>query len=75
MQRQQHVLSTAWLSQFSSVQSLRRVQLFVTPWTAARQASLSIIDSRSLCKLMSSCPLSQWLGGIEPGAPLVSSGH
>ena len=29
--------------QFSSVQSLSRVRLFVTPWTAARQASLSII--------------------------------
>ena len=40
-------------SPFSSVQSLRRVQLFVTPWTAARQASLSITNSRSLLKLMS----------------------
>ena len=35
------------------VQSLSHVQLFVTPWTAAHQASLSIINSRSLCKLMS----------------------
>ena len=33
--------------QFSSVQSLSRVQLFATPWTAARQASLSITNSRS----------------------------
>jgi len=32
----------------SSVQSLSRVQLFATPWTAARQASLSIPNSRSL---------------------------
>ena len=32
----------------SSVQSLSRVRLFVTPWTAARQASLSITNSRSL---------------------------
>ena len=40
-------------AQFSSVQSLSRVQLFVTPWTAARQASLSITNSRSLLKLMS----------------------
>jgi len=40
------------LSQFSSVQLLSRVQLFVTPWTAARQASLSITNSRSLFKLM-----------------------
>ena len=37
----------------SSVQSLSRVRLFVTPWTAARQASLSITNSRSLLKLMS----------------------
>ena len=39
--------------QFSSVQSLSRVQLFSTPWTAARQASLSITNSRSLLKFMS----------------------
>ena len=38
---------------FSSVQSLSRVRLFATPWTAARQASLSITSSRSLLKLMS----------------------
>ena len=39
--------------QFSLVQSLSRVRLFVTPWTAACQASLSITNSRSLLKLMS----------------------
>ena len=39
--------------QFSSVQSLSHVRLFVTSWTAARQASLSITNSRSLFKLMS----------------------
>ena len=39
--------------QFSSVQSLSRVQLFVTLWIAARQASLSITNSWSLPKLMS----------------------
>ena len=39
--------------QFSSVQSLSRVQLFATPWTAAHQASLSITNSRSLLKFMS----------------------
>ena len=33
--------------QFSSLQSLSCVQLFVAPWTAARQASLSITNSRS----------------------------
>ena len=37
----------------SLVQSLSCVQLFVTPWTAARQASLSTINSQSLPKLMS----------------------
>ena len=36
-----------------SVQSLSRVRLFATPWTAAHQASLSIANSRSLLKLMS----------------------
>ena len=37
----------------SSVQSLSHVRLFATPWTAARQASLSITNSQSLLKLMS----------------------
>ena len=36
-----------------SVQSLSRVQLFVTPWITGRQASLSITNSRSLLKPMS----------------------
>ena len=39
--------------QFSSVQSLSRVQLFVTAWSAAHQASLSITSPQSLLKLMS----------------------
>ena len=39
--------------QFSSVQSLSRVWLLVTPWTAACQTSLSITNSQSLPKLMS----------------------
>ena len=38
---------------FSSVQLLSRVWLFATPWIAARQASLSITNSRSSLKLMS----------------------
>ena len=38
---------------FSSVQSLSRVRLLATPWIAARQASLSITNSRSSLKLMS----------------------
>ena len=37
----------------SSVQSLSRVRLFATPWTAAHQASLPITNSQSLLKLMS----------------------
>ena len=46
-------------SLFSSVQLLSRVRLFATPWTAARQASLSITNSQSLLRLMS----------IESGMP------
>ena len=41
------------LRQFSSVQSLSRVRLFVTPWIAARQASLSITNSQSSPRLTS----------------------
>ena len=54
--------------QFTSVESLSPVQLFATPRTAARQASLSITNSRSLLRLMSTEPamhinfmLSPWL--------------
>ena len=43
--------------QFSSVQSLSRIWLFATPWTAACQASLSITNSRRLHKLMSIKPV------------------
>ena len=46
----------------SSVQLLSRIQLFVTPWAAAHQASLSITNSRSL---LNSCPW--WVGdAIQP---------
>ena len=48
-----HLCNEIRLYQFSSVQSLSRVQLFVTPWIAAHQASLSITSSQSLVKLMS----------------------
>ena len=55
-----------WLSvQFSSVQSLSHVQLFVTPWTAACQASLSITNSWSLLKLVS-------IESVMPSHPLSS---
>ena len=40
------------MNQLPSLQLLSRVHLFVTPWTAARQASLSITNSQSLLKLM-----------------------
>ena len=43
----------ATLHECSSVQSLSHVWLFVTPWTAASQDSLSITNSQSLLKLMS----------------------
>ena len=50
--------STIYNSQdISSVQSLTGVQLFVTPWTAARQTSLSITNS---WVYSNSCPLSRW---------------
>ena len=60
-QKQIYVLWIFWifrcnsdyLLEYSSVQSLSRVWLFVTPWTAARQASLSIANSQSLLKRMS----------------------
>ena len=50
-----HTVYTYWIGwiQFSSIQSLSRVQFFATPWTAAHQASLSITSSGSLPKLMS----------------------
>ena len=50
---------------FSSVLSLSRVRLFVTPRTAARQASLSITNSRSLPKPMS-------IESVMPSHPLLS---
>ena len=46
-----HSQPSVW--KISSVQSLSHVWLFVTPWTAAHQASLSITNSQSLLKLMS----------------------
>ena len=44
-----------WSFSISSVQSLSLIWLFATPWTVARQASLSITNSQSLLKLMSFC--------------------
>ena len=53
---------------FSSVQSLSCVCFFVTPWTAARQASLSITNSQSLLKLMST----ESVTSVQPSRPLSS---
>ena len=49
---------------FSSVQSVSYVRLFATPWTAARQATLSITNSRSPPKLMS-------IESVMPPNPLI----
>ena len=46
-----------FIYQFSWIQSLSHIRLFATLWTAARQASLSITNSRSYSN---SCPLCQW---------------
>ena len=83
----------SWTGNFSSigsVQSLSRVRFFATPWTAARQASLSITNSRSSSKLtciesvMPSCPSHPLLSPSPPALNLsqhqglfqwVSSSH
>ena len=57
-----HQVHHAYTYQFSSVQSLSRVRLFATRWTAAHRASLSITNSRSPPKPMS----------IQPSHPLLS---
>ena len=48
-----NTLKCEFVLAFSSVQLLSHVQLFLTPWTVACQASLSITNSQSLFKLMS----------------------
>ena len=48
-----HTYIVSPLSQFSSVQSLSCVRLLLTPWIAARQASLSITNSQSSLRLRS----------------------
>ena len=50
MEIQRLTAATSADIQISSVQSVCHVQLFVTPWTTARQASLSITNYRSLLK-------------------------
>ena len=53
-----------WMNTFSSVQSLCHVWLFVTPWIAARQASLSITNSLSSLKLM-------YMKSVMPSSHLI----
>ena len=48
----------------ATVQSLSRVQLFETPWTAARQASLSLTISRSLAKFT-------FIASVKPSNHLI----
>ena len=59
--------------QFSSVQSLSRVRLFVTPWIAARPASLSITISRSSLKLKR--PSSRWCRPAISSSVVPFSSH
>ena len=66
------VLSTAARRNLSSVQWLSRVRLFVTPWTAAHQASLSMTSSRSSLK---SCPLSRWCHSTISFSVIPFSSH
>ena len=58
--------------QFSLVQLLSRVQLFVTPWTAAHQASLSNTNSWSCSN---SCPLSRWCHPTISSSVVPFSSH
>ena len=60
------VLYRQILAQFSSVQWLSRVRLFVTPWIAARQAPLSITNSRSSLRLTS-------IESVMPSSHLILS--
>ena len=56
----------------NSVQSLSRIRLFATPWTAVRQASLSITNSWSL---PNSRPLSQWYHSTISSSVVSFSSH
>ena len=51
--KEQYCMGTWNVRSISSVQSLSRIRFFAIPWTAARQASLSLTNSRSLLKFMS----------------------
>ena len=61
-------------SAISSVQSLSHVRLFATPWTAACQASLSIINSRSLLKHLISVLTIWWCPCVASSLVLLEEG-
>ena len=61
-----------YLYQFSSVQSLSHVRLFVTLWITVRQASLSITNSQSLLKLM---PIELWCHPTISSSVVPFSSH
>ena len=67
LHREEYIRGLYVHSDVSLVQSLSRVRLFVTPWTAALQAFLSITNSRSLLKLRS-------IGLVMPSNCLILSG-
>ena len=67
-----NILLRIFLFPFSSVQLLSCVWLFVTPWTAALQASLSITNSQSLLKFMS---LSRWCHPTISSSVVPFSSH
>ena len=69
-----HDLATEPPPLFSSVQSLSRVQVFATPWTAAHQASLSITSSRIMsCSHVNTQTHVHRVGdAIQPSHPLLS---
>ena len=72
-----HLVSFNLTSVFSSVQSLSRVRLFVTPWVTAHQASLSITNSRSSLRfasiesVMPSSRLFQWVNSSHEVAKVL----
>ena len=59
-----NTLTIITISSISSVQSLSRIQLFATPWTAAHQAFLFITNSQRLFKLM-------FIGSVTPSNHLI----
>ena len=70
-----HIFLISFFTGFVVVQSLSRVRLFVTSWTAARQASLSFTISWSVLKLISieSVMSSNYLSSVVPFSSCLQS--